>query len=110
MKIITQIILLSLIFNCLMLNTQCFAAASDDEWDGKDKALHAMAGFVGYTVLYNYLMENTELSPFKAKALAACSVMALGAIKESIDEEFSWKDMGANGAGVTVGIVVNFEF
>ena len=92
-----------------MIPCECFAS-SDDEWNGQDKALHVFAGFAGYTITYNYLIANTEVTQFQAKTLAACSVIALGAIKEATDEEFSWKDMGANGAGVSLGIVVNFEF
>lgn len=109
-RIITSILVVVIVVNCVAISDTCFAAAADDRWDGRDKVVHLFAGFAGYTITYNYLTANTELSEFQAKTVAVCSVLAIGALKESLDDEFSWKDMGANATGVGIGIVVNFEF
>jgi len=88
-RIITGLLFVFTVFNFAALNKMCFASADDDRWDGRDKVLHSSAGFTGYTITYNYLIANTEFTEFQAKTVAACSVLAVGALKESLHDEFS---------------------
>jgi putative lipoprotein len=86
------------------------AYASDDRWTGPDKAKHFTASFLISTVAYNFYLRNTSWNERSVRTAAFISTLAVGAAKECMDDEFSWKDMGANAAGAGLGIAVAIEF
>ena len=87
-----------------------WAASADDEWTGTDKVKHFAVSFALSTLAYNFYLKNTEWSENSSKAAAFVSTMAVGVAKEFIDDEFSWKDLGADAAGAGLGVAVSIEF
>ncbi|MBU4305334.1 MAG: hypothetical protein KJ893_06920 [Candidatus Omnitrophica bacterium] len=96
---------------CLMcVPVFAFADSSDDEWGGTDKALHFTVS-CGISILsYKYYRKNTEWSKGGSRAAAFATTLAVGAVKEFIDDEFNWKDMGADALGALVGIGFTVRF
>lgn len=94
------------------LTALSFAGNEEDEdkWTGTDKAKHVAVSCGISIFAYNYYKKNTDFSDSKAKTTAFLTALAIGAVKEFIDDEFSWKDMGANALGAGVGVVMSIEF
>jgi len=78
--------------------------------DGGDKALHVGASFVISTLSYNFYKSQFNMSDTKARLAAFVTTIAIGAVKEATDDEFSGSDMGANAGGAGLGVLVGFEF
>ncbi len=101
--------IVALLVICLgLLPALCRAA--EDSWSGEDKKKHiAVSSLIGVSA-YVCFEKNTNWSEDRARLAAFLTTLGVGVVKELIDEEFSWKDMGANavGAGIGIGITVAF--
>ena len=109
-KRIKAFFVLSLFFVSLFNAPISWADSDDDHWDGEDKALHLTVSFALDTIAYNFLKENTHLTDSEAKKLAFIATLAAGVAKEFIDDRFSWKDIGADVLGASIGAAVSIEF
>lgn len=78
--------------------------------DDSDIVLHAGASFVISTLSYNFYKQELEMSDRSARVAAFLTAVAVGALKEAMDDEFSGSDMAANAGGAALGVVVGFEF
>ncbi len=78
----------------------------------KDLALHAGLSLVISAASYHFYRETLELTPMQSRAAALLTTLAIGAIKEATDDEFSGADMAANASGATLGlgIAIAFDF
>jgi len=80
-----------------------------DPWLNPDKFMHFAFGFMSQVVFYNFYIRNTDNEGL-AEAAAFATSVGIGALKESTDRVFSWRDMAINAAGAATGIAVRFEF
>lgn len=85
-------------------------ASPDDTWTGRDKLWHAGVSLAGYTLLSNFFKFNSNLTKSQRIAASSSAMIAAGVVKELTDNEFSWKDMGANAFGTGIGITINIKF
>ncbi len=74
----------------------------------KDKVKHATVSIVIGIVTYDFYRKNTQLTDNQAKLAAFAATLAVGAVKELSDSEFSWEDMAANTIGTGLGINIEF--
>lgn len=101
----------SLVLVCIFNLVVCLAFASDDDqWLGQDKIVHFGVSFVAAEVGYNFYKKVFILDQTKSKLAAFFTVLAAGAIKESLDDEFSHKDMAANALGAGLGVTFTIDF
>jgi putative lipoprotein len=83
-----------------------------DKWLAPDKVKHFMASLYS-TVLISQLSENTfGANKNQASGLAVGFTIGLGITKELIDKKssgsfFSWKDLVADLAGITAGLIIS---
>lgn len=96
--------LLFLIFISSIVST----VHAEDKWIAKDKALHVTVSFTIGALIHRYIDKNINCTEDESRALTFLSTLGIGAVKESFDDEFSWKDMGANAVGA--GVAASIEF
>lgn len=79
-----------------------------DEWIIKDKIIHITVSFTIGALIHQYIEKNTNRRNDELRALTFFSTLGIGAVKESFDDEFSWKDMGANAVGAGLAATIKF--
>ena len=104
------VILLAIIIFNLSAPLSLAYDKTKDEWLGEDKALYFSVSCGLDVVTYNYYIKNTDYSNDQAEVAAFVTTLAIGFLKEFIDEKFSWKDIVADALGAGLGKGLSIEF
>ncbi|MFT5387036.1 MAG: hypothetical protein ACI9F2_000395 [Lysobacterales bacterium] len=99
-----------IISNILLLALITFSLPSLGHTEGEDKVAHSVVSVAIATVAYNVFKKTTDLTDNQAKVAAFLTTIAVGALKETIDDDFSAGDLGADAGGALLGAVIGFEF
>ena len=85
--------------------------ALSDKLTASDKAQHFMGSLISTVLFYKIFQDPLEMEKSNSKYLAVGITMGLGISKEIYDNSrskgaFSWKDLLADVAGITVGLIL----
>ena len=79
-----------------------------ESWAAKDKFIHITVSFTIGALVHHLIDKNTNCTEDEARALTFFSTLGIGALKECLDEEFSWKDLGADAVGAGLAATIKF--
>ena len=82
-----------------------------DKLTTPDKAQHFMGSLISTVLFYKIFQDPLEMNKTNSKYLAVGITLGLGVSKEIYDNSrskgaFSWKDLLADVAGITVGLIL----
>ncbi len=82
-----------------------------DHWLGDDKIRHMTGSLISTTLSAQIFMRQFNFSRKDAVKFGAGITFGLGLVKETVDHTkpnniFSWKDLAADLAGITLGILL----
>lgn len=97
----------------LVCSCKTYAATPEDDkfsFSNTDKQLHMLASYgLAYTATDGF--RRAKYSKWKSIAYGSLLAMAVGALKELSDDDFSNNDMLADavGVGVSAGVTITFD-
>ena len=83
----------------------------EEKWFRPDKGSHLMGSMISTTLIGKISMDGFNHSTKKSQIIGAGTTFTLGLAKEIFDSRqpdnnFSWKDLTANGVGIIIGIIL----
>jgi uncharacterized protein YfiM (DUF2279 family) len=83
----------------------------NDPWFSPDKGYHVIGSMMSMTLITNISMRGFDQTRSTSRFVGASVSAGFGVIKELYDakkpdNQFSWKDLAANGVGLILGVLL----